>query len=296
MLIANMNYNILLSVTAGRLWKHIKQRLNVLEGHVVNYPRVNILGVGVSAIKMAWALAAFDEWIEKHSQNYVCVTPAHAIMDCYYDPRLRAIFNASGLVTPDGMAIVWLLKLHGQRGVGRTYGPDLMRDTCKSSVAKGWRHFLYGGEAGVPERLQSKLEAEYPGIQIVGTRSPPFRPLTEQEDREIVAQINKARPDIIWVGISTPKQEKWMYDHLGKVNASVLVGVGAAFDFLSGRKLQAPRWVQHFGLEWLFRLITEPRRLWPRYARYPLFMVLVLAQLLGVRQFPLQIPEGGDHA
>jgi N-acetylglucosaminyldiphosphoundecaprenol N-acetyl-beta-D-mannosaminyltransferase len=262
----------------------------------MDYQRVNILGVGVSAIHMGQALAVLEEWIEKRNQQYVCVTPAHAVMDCYHDPRLRAIFNASGLTTPDGMAIVWLLKLHGQRSVGRVYGPDLMREVCKFSVAKGWRHFLYGGEVGVLERLKSRLEAEYLGIQIVGTFSPPFRSLAEQEDQEIVDKINSARPDIIWVGISTPKQVQWMHDHLGKVNASVLIGVGAAFDFLSGRKPQAPRWVQRSGLEWLFRLISEPRRLWRRYAQYPLFVVLVLAQMLGLKRFPLDSVEVSENA
>ena len=255
-------------------------------GNVVDHPRVNVLGVEVSAINMTQALAAFDAWIGSHSPHYVCVTPAHVVMDGYRDPALRSILNASGLTTPDGMAIVWLLKLHGQHHVSRVYGPDLMRSVCALSVEKGWRHFLYGGAEGVAVCLKERLEADYPGIQIVGLYSPPFRPLTEEEDRDVVSRINAAHPDILWMGISSPKQERWMTEHLGQVHASVMVGVGAAFDFLSGRKQQAPRWIQRSGFEWFFRLLTEPKRLWPRYSQYPLFVWLVLAQALGLRRFP----------
>jgi len=248
--------------------------------------RANILGVEVSAVNMGQAVAVFESWIGRVGQRYVCVTPAHSVMDCYRDPELRAIFNGSGLTTPDGMAIVWLLWLQGFRHVGRVYGPDLMREVCRLSAEKGWRHFLYGGEPGVAECLKSTLEAQYGGIRVVGTYAPPFRPLSEEEDRQVVASINAMSPDIIWVGISSPKQERWMHDHLQKVNASVLVGVGAAFDFLTARKPQAPHWMQRLGLEWLFRLSCEPRRLWPRYSQYPLFMLLAFAQLAGLRKFP----------
>ncbi len=248
--------------------------------------RVNILGVGVSAINMEQALAAFREWIERGSRQYVCVTPAHAVMDCYRDPSLQAVFNESGLTTPDGMAIVWLLRMHGRQHVGRVYGPDLMRAVCRISIEKGWRHYLYGGQPGVVECLKSTLEAEYEGICVVGMYSPPFRPMTEEEDRQVIAAINAASPDIVWVGISSPRQERWMHDHLGQLNASVMVGVGAAFDFVSGCKPQAPRWMQRIGMEWLFRLWMEPGRLWPRYSQYPRFVILALAQLMGLRKFP----------
>ncbi len=248
--------------------------------------RVNILGVEISSVNMAQALAIFQEWISHKSRQYVCVTPAHAVMDCYRDYSLRGVFNQSGLTTPDGMAIVWLLRLHGARHVGRVYGPDLMNEVCRISVQKGWGHFLYGGEPGVAERLKSGLEERYKGVRVVGTFSPPFRALSDEEDREVIAAINQACPDIVWVGISSPKQERWMHDHLGKLDASVMVGVGAAFDFLTGRKPQAPSWIQQMGLEWLFRLSTEPGRLWPRYSQYPLFVLLAIAQLAGWRRFP----------
>ncbi len=258
--------------------------------------RVNLLGVGISAVNMGLALKTVEEWIARHEHTYVCVTPAHALMECYRQPDLRVIFNRSGMTTPDGMSVVWLLRLYGRREVGRVYGPDLMHSVCRLSQEKGWRHYLYGGEPGVPELLKSSLRDLYPGLKIAGTYSPPFRPLTEEEDRQVIQRINAADPDIIWVGISTPKQEYWMSQHLGRLNAPVMVGVGAAFDFLSGRKPQAPRWMQRSGLEWLFRLGSEPNRLWRRYIQYPLFAGLVLAQFLGLMKFPLDAAEGAGHA
>jgi N-acetylglucosaminyldiphosphoundecaprenol N-acetyl-beta-D-mannosaminyltransferase len=245
----------------------------------MNYPRVDVLGVEVSAVNMEQVLGSVEQWIADRDHQYVCVTAAHSVMDCHHDPALRRTFNASGLTVPDGMALVWLLKLHNQKHTSRVYGADLMQAVCQRSVEKGWRHLLYGGEQGVAEMLQARLEGQFPGIQIVGTYSPPFRAPTEAEDREIVKWINDRQPDIVWVGISTPKQERWMGAHRGQVDASVMVGVGAAFDFLSGRKQQAPLWVQRSGVEWLFRLATEPKRLWPRYRQYPKFVWLVLRQL-----------------
>lgn len=245
----------------------------------------NILGVRVNAINMAMALETIDGWIARRERQYVTVTPAHAVMDAYRDPELRRIFNASGMTTPDGMAIVWLLRLQGHRDVSRVYGPDLMLEVCRQGVARGYRHFLYGGGEGVAERLRTTLAARIPGLETVGVLTPSFRELTEEEDRIAVEEINAARPDIVWVGLSTPKQERWMAAHLGRVEAAVMVGVGAAFDFLSGTKPQAPRWVQRSGLEWLFRLGKEPRRLWPRYRQYPAFVFLAVAQLLGLRMY-----------
>jgi N-acetylglucosaminyldiphosphoundecaprenol N-acetyl-beta-D-mannosaminyltransferase len=250
------------------------------------HPGANILGVVVSPIAMGDALRAIEGWVAARTPTYVTVTPAHAVMDAYRDPDLRRIFNAAGLTTPDGMAIVWLLRLRGHRKVGRVYGPDLLLEVCRAGLEKGYRHYLFGGEAGVAEALGRKLIERYPGLQVVGTWSPAFDPATDPEDRASVERINGARPDIVWVGLGTPKQERWMAAHLGVVAAPVMVGVGAAFDFLSGRKPQAPRWMQRIGMEWFFRLASEPRRLWPRYRQYPLFALLVLAQLTGLRRFP----------
>ncbi|MBC7226450.1 MAG: WecB/TagA/CpsF family glycosyltransferase [Thermoflexales bacterium] len=248
-------------------------------------PRVNILGVGISAINMEMALTVIEGWIERREPHYVCVTGVHGVMESQRDEGLRRIHNQAGLVTPDGMPLVWLSRLKGYRHVDRVYGPDLMLALCEHSVSRGYRHFFYGGAEGVPEQLSEVLQKRFPGLQVVGTYSPPFRPLTPEEDEAVVQVINKANPDIIWVGLSTPKQERWMAEHRARLNAPVLIGVGAAFDFLTGRKPQAPRWMQRAGLEWLFRLLTEPRRLWRRYLiNNPLFVALVVLEAMGVRK------------
>jgi N-acetylglucosaminyldiphosphoundecaprenol N-acetyl-beta-D-mannosaminyltransferase len=230
------------------------------------------------------ALTRLEGWLARTEACYVCVVPAHAIMDYRRDPDLLRIANEAGMVTPDGMAIVWLLRLMGHRDVERVYGPDLMLAVCQRSLQTGWQHFFYGGGPGVAQDLARRLKERFPELAVAGTYTPPFRPLTPDEDRAVIEQIRASGADIVWVGISTPKQERWMADHVGKVGAPVLIGVGAAFDFLSGHKPQAPRWMQRSGLEWLFRLGTEPRRLWRRYAEYPLFVTLVAAQLLGLRR------------
>lgn len=249
------------------------------------HKRVNILGVKISAINMELALKAIARWVEDKTPNYICVTPAHGVMDCKDDAELRKIFNHSGLTTPDGMGIVWLLKLYGHRHVGRVYGPDLVLAVCEYGLKFGWRHYFYGGLPGVAESLGNKLQALFPDIQIAGNYSPPFRPLNPEENIAVIERIKSTRPDIVWVGISTPKQERWMSDHVKKLGVPVLAGVGAAFDFLSGNKSQAPRWVQQNGLEWLFRLVSEPKRLWRRYILYPQFVLLVLFQYLRINTY-----------
>jgi N-acetylglucosaminyldiphosphoundecaprenol N-acetyl-beta-D-mannosaminyltransferase len=259
-----------------------KFRRNIAE---IMIDRVNILGVNVHAINMGQALDQIQAWIESHDPHYVCVTPAHGVMDAQHDSELRNIFNHGGLVTPDGMSIVWLLKLSGQTHVSRVYGPDLTLALIERGLEYGWSHFFYGGAPETPELLAEKLKERFPEYIVAGTYSPPFRELTEEEEVEIANMINKASPDVLWVGISTPKQEHWMAKFIHKLDVPVLIGVGAAFDFLSGNKKQAPLWMQRHGLEWFFRLITEPRRLWKRYAQMPLFVLLVLAQKIGIKSY-----------
>ena len=249
----------------------------------------HLLGVRVDAVDMPRAVARVRSWIESRGRAYVCLATAHGVLDCWRDATLRQVFNRSGLTTPDGMSMVWLLRLRGRRGVRRVYGPDLMLAVCQASLAAGWRHYIYGGETGVAQSLAARLIDQFPGLKVVGTTSPPFRPLTRAEDEETVARINSLQPDIVWVGLSSAKQERWMAEHRDRLSAPVLIAVGAAFDFLSGRKPQAPRWVQRSGLEWLFRLATEPRRLWSRYRRYPLFVLLVAAEALGLVRVSPQV-------
>jgi N-acetylglucosaminyldiphosphoundecaprenol N-acetyl-beta-D-mannosaminyltransferase len=178
------------------------------------------------------------------------------------------------------MPLVWILRSRGYECVERVYGPDLMLAVFGHFEGKGWKHFFYGGEPGVADELANTMRARFPALQIVGTYSPPFRDLTEVEKAQVTAMINESQADIVWVGISSPKQEFWMAEHKDRLEGNVLIGVGAAFDFLSGRKRQAPRWMQKTGLEWLFRWLQEPRRLWPRYSQYPRFVWLVLKERL----------------
>jgi N-acetylglucosaminyldiphosphoundecaprenol N-acetyl-beta-D-mannosaminyltransferase len=250
-------------------------------------PRVNVLGVGISAINIAQATQTIQEWVNNREQHFICVTGVHGVMESQRDENLRRIHNSAGLVTPDGMPLVWLSYLKGFRGVERVYGPDLMLAVCSNPNPNKYRHFLYGGTPSVIDNLIHNLQHRFPAINIVGAYSPPFHALTAEEDAQVIQIINSADPNIIWIGLSTPKQEFWMANHMDKLTAPVMIGVGAAFDFHAGVKKQAPRWMQRSGLEWFFRLSTEPRRLWRRYLiNNPLFILLVLAQALGIKRYP----------
>jgi len=243
--------------------------------------RGNVLGVYLSAITMNDAIAKLDRWIAQGRREYVCVTGVHGVMECRRDSSLRRIHNRAGMVTPDGVPLVYFLRMIGESRAERVYGPDLMREMTAVSARQGYRQFYYGGDTGVAEKLKDAMIKSAPGLQVAGTFCPPFREMTTEEDRAVVDIINAARPDIVWVGLSTPKQERWMAAHLGQIEAPVMVGVGAAFDFLSGTKRQAPKWMQRHALEWLFRLCSEPRRLWRRYAYIvPGFAILATRELI----------------
>ena len=229
--------------------------------------RVDVLGVGISAINMEMALDEVTRWVDEGERHYVCVTGVHGVMESQRDPELVRIHNGSGLTTPDGMPMVWAGRRAGADWMSRVYGPDLMLAVLARAAERGWRSYLYGGNDGVPELLADKLLARMPGLQIVGTYSPPFRPLTPDEDEAIIDKINSSGAELVWVGLSTPKQERWMAAHAGRLNAAAMFGVGAAFDFHAGLIPQAPPWLQRHGLEWAYRLTKEPRRLWRRYLR-----------------------------
>ena len=240
-------------------------------------PRVDVLGVQVSATSLGRAVDEIGTWIEDHRREYVCVTGVHGVMECQDDAELRAIHNASGLTTTDGMPLVWASRRAGIDDVTRVYGPDLMLEVCEQVVAKNWTSFFYGGAPGVPEQLAARLGQRFPGLRVVGTYSPPFRPLSPEEGDAVVSMINDCRPDLVWVGLSTPKQERWMAEFRDRLEAPVLLGVGAAFDIHAGLLRQAPPWLQERGLEWAYRLAVEPRRLWRRYLKNnPRFVASIL--------------------
>jgi N-acetylglucosaminyldiphosphoundecaprenol N-acetyl-beta-D-mannosaminyltransferase len=251
--------------------------------------RANVLGVGVSALNLDSAVARVLEALRARTKGYVCVTGVHGVSEARRDPAFRRVLNSAFLNTPDGMPMVWMGRLQGFRDIGRVYGPDLMLRVCEASVTPGLKHFFYGGGPGVAEALRQRLTARFPGLQIVGTYTPPYRPLNAEETAELYDRVRAVTPDVFWVGLSTPKQEKFMADHWLQLDATLLFGVGAAFDFHAGRMRQAPLWMQRSGLEWLFRLGCEPRRLWKRYLKNnPLFLLRALGQLTRVVKFPLE--------
>jgi N-acetylglucosaminyldiphosphoundecaprenol N-acetyl-beta-D-mannosaminyltransferase len=248
--------------------------------------RFNVLGIKVSAVTPDTAVRELHRHVEESRPTYVCVSGVHGVIESLGDETLRAIHNDAGIVTPDGMPLVWVGRLLGIDGIDRVYGPDLMLNVCRHGLAHGYRHYFYGGGPGVAEQLARCLQAHFAGLSVAGTYSPPFGEISAALDDEIVERINAARPHIVWVGLSTPKQERWMASHRSRLTAPVLAGVGAAFDFNAGLKKQAPAWMQRRGLEWLFRLLTEPRRLWRRYLRVnPLFLYHITLQLSGLRRY-----------
>jgi N-acetylglucosaminyldiphosphoundecaprenol N-acetyl-beta-D-mannosaminyltransferase len=246
------------------------------------------LGVGVSALNLEAAVAAVCQALDTGLRGYVCVTGVHGVSEAQTDPALRTILNRSLLTTPDGMPMVWMGWAQGFRAMGRVYGPDLMLRICELSRQRQLTHFLYGGAPGVALDLKRSLEERFPGLRVVGTFTPPFRPLSPAEESDLLRSVAETKPDIFWVGLSTPKQEKFMAEYWQKLEARLFFGVGAAFDFHTGRIPQAPRWMQRCGLEWLFRLKCEPRRLWKRYCKNnPLFLLRAMAQLLRIRKYTL---------
>ena len=225
----------------------------------------NVLGIGVSAIDMREALRLSDDFLQQGRKGYICVTGVHGIMEAQRDNALRNALNRALLCTPDGMPTVWVGRLQGHSGMRRVYGPDFMLAMCQLSVTRGYRHFLYGGKAGVAAKLQRCLEERIPGVQIVGTYTPPFRPLSPPEEDDLIALVHQRRPDIMWIGLSTPKQERFMVRMTERLDATLMVGVGAAFDIHCGQLADAPEWMKNSGLQWLHRLWQEPHRLWRRY-------------------------------
>lgn len=246
----------------------------------------NVLGVRIDALPPRAVVRRLLQAARDGESGYVCVTGVHGVMEAQRDPVFRTILGASMLTVPDGMPTVWMGRLQGHRAMSRVYGPSLMLDLCEASVAEGRTHFLYGGVPGVAEDLAARLRARFAGIRIVGTYTPPFRPLSPAEEAALVRTVDALRPDFFWVGLSTPKQERFMAAYQGRLPTRIMLGVGAAFDMHSGRTRQAPRWMQQSGLEWLFRLVQEPRRLFARYARNnPGFAWRAGLQVMGLRSY-----------
>ena len=228
-------------------------------------PSFRVLGVRVHAVRMSDAVGRLCSWIDRSQSgtHYVAVTGMHGIAESRRDAQFRRVLNTADLVVPDGMPLVWIGRNKGFQLRDRVCGSELMDSFCQVTGGR-YRHFFYGGAPGVADQLAQELHKKH-GIVVVGTYTPPFRPLTDAEEEELASLVEATSPDVLWVGLSTPKQEKWMYAHRRKLKVAAMLGVGAAFDMNCGRLHRAPEWMQKSGLEWLFRLGSEPRRLWKRY-------------------------------
>jgi N-acetylglucosaminyldiphosphoundecaprenol N-acetyl-beta-D-mannosaminyltransferase len=232
-------------------------------------PSAAVIGVPLALTDYERTLDWIDEAVASRAKAYVCVAATHTVVACAEDADLRDAVLGADFTVPDGQPLVWALRALGHELPGRVYGPTLMEAACERAARTGRRFYLYGGRnQGALVQLTDNLRRRYPGLRIVGGHVPPFRPLSPEEEDAVVADINRAAPDVVWVGIGVPKQEKWMARLRERLDAPVLVGVGAAFDFHAGLIPQAPAWMQRAGLEWAFRLAQEPRRLWRRYLRY----------------------------
>jgi N-acetylglucosaminyldiphosphoundecaprenol N-acetyl-beta-D-mannosaminyltransferase len=250
-------------------------------GHFEPPPSFPILGVSVHAVQIPGVVSQIQRWIQSDARGrYIAVTSMHGIAESRADSDFRRALDSADLVVPDGMPLVWLGRWHRHPLKRRVYGPELMETFCRET-GPAYRHFFYGGGPGVAQSLAESLHRRY-GIVVAGSYTPPFRPPTEEEQWEVASYVEESSPNVLWVGLSTPKQEKWMHQNRELLSVQVMLGVGAAFDFNSGRSRQAPVWMRENGLEWMFRLLTEPQRLWRRYLiTIPKAAGLVLLELAG---------------
>ena len=276
-------------------------------------PKRSVLGVGISATNYEQVLSLCGAGWKRNAGRTavravsaarrrgraVFVCTVHSVMTGVFEPEFKALLNSADVATPDGMPLAWALRSFGVLRQGMVYGPDLMLEMCRQAERLGHRIFLYGGREETMPRLSERLKRLFPRLTIAGTYCPPFRPLSRQEDRALVELILGSAADIVFVGIGAPRQERWIAEHRHCLPGVVMVGVGAAFDFHAGARRQAPRWMQQAGLEWFFRLLMEPRRLWKRYvALNPLFLVMWGLQLMGWfdDDSPRAKVQGQDHA
>lgn len=254
-----------------------------------HFQTANVLGIGVHAVTVRGAVDAITGALRSHQKGFVCVAGVHGIMEARRDPSLARILRDAFLVVPDGMPTVWMGRLQGL-SIARVFGPDLMLAIFQEPRLTQTKHYFYGGSPGVAQQLEQVLQARHPGARIVGTYCPPFRPLSTPEQSFFIDDVRRSRPDIIWVGLSTPKQERFMAEYLPRLATTLMIGVGAAFDFHTGRINDSPAWVKRMGLQWAHRLAQDPRRLWRRYLfNNPPFAWNALLQCLGLKDFPLGI-------
>lgn len=252
------------------LWMKQKDLMNNMNETFVSrvdkalIPTCNIMGVNLAAINMPWLIDFTKKYIKELSGDYLCVSNVHTTVMSYDDKAYCAVQNGGIMAIPDGGPLSSVGRKRGFSEMERTTGPDYLKEVLKISAEEGYRHYFYGSTEETLEKLRKVLEEEYPGVQVAGMYSPPFRALSKEEDEEIIRMINESKADFVWIGLGAPKQERWMAEHQGKVEG-FMVGVGAAFDYLAGNISRSPMWMQKANLEWLYRLLQEPKRLFKRY-------------------------------
>jgi len=249
----------------------------------------NVLGVGVHTVNLQSAALLLETQIRERRKGYVCLAGVHGVMEAQRSSHLKAIFAKAILVAPDGMPIVWISRLQGFAATERVFGPDLMTDIMGRAEFRNCVHFLCGGENGVVDKLRDEMLRRFPWVKIAGIYSPPFRPLSNEEERKFIENVRTLQPDIIWVGISTPKQERFMAHYLPMLDTTLMIGVGAAFLFHTGAIRDSPKWIKQSGLQWLHRLSQEPARLWKRYLlNNPAFVFYAVLQKIGWKHYALE--------
>jgi N-acetylglucosaminyldiphosphoundecaprenol N-acetyl-beta-D-mannosaminyltransferase len=247
------------------------------------HPHADVLGVEVSAIDLKRAVELADQSIALGRRGYICVTGVHGVMEAQSDAGFLGILNNAAINAPDGMPMSWVGWLQGFKQMDRVFGPDLMTAMCSLAVERGYRNFFYGGKPGVAQLLSETLQHRFPGLQVAGAYTPPFGPLTLKEEKIVCDLVDQSKPHIVWVGLSTPKQERFMAQYMDRLQAPLLIGVGAAFDYHTGQIRDCPVCIKRAGLQWLHRLMQDPRRLWRRYLRNnPAFLWKIAAQLSGL--------------
>jgi N-acetylglucosaminyldiphosphoundecaprenol N-acetyl-beta-D-mannosaminyltransferase len=253
------------------------------------HPKANVLGLAIDAVNIEQALVRIEENLRLQRKGYVCLAGVHGVMESRRNPSLARIFADAALVAPDGMPTVWVGHHQGHPDMERVAGPDLMLEVISRQEFRGYSHFLCGGKQGVAEELRDQLIARYPEVCIAGTYTPPFGPISPAQEAELLSAINCVHPDIVWVGISTPKQEQFMDRYLPLLDTTLMFAVGAAFDFHTGRIADCSDWIKRSGLQWLHRLLQDPKHLWRRYLRnIPPFLFYISLQLMGIQSYRLQ--------
>ena len=249
-------------------------------------PSIQILGNRVHMVQTPEVVELMSHWIEKESQkcHWIVVTGMHGVMEGHRNKKFQEILNSADLFVPDGISLIWTANLRGFPLKKRVSGTDLMLEFFKIANEKGYKNYFFGDVEETLNSLKKKISTNFPNLKISGFYSPPFRSFTKKEDEEIVEKINQAKSDILWVGLGLPKQETWIFEHKDKLKVPVVVGVGAAFKFLSGKVKRPPGWIGNLGFEWLWRFFQEPKKIWRRVIDIPWFVFLVLLELMGIKR------------